>query len=440
MEKYKDIEVEDLLKSELKEDKKKEKEKEKEDKEKKKEKNKNDKIKTSEKKQNKNSNNFIFEEIEKEDAYNQVLYISFNHDNNYLSLGTLSGFKIFSLIKKEIELIYQFQYDPVEPVKIIEMLYTSQLLLIVGKNETAHLSPKKLTLFDLGEKKIIHSLNPYNTEIKLVRLNKRRVIVYADNTIYIYNLLNMQLLHSIKLEEDIITTEKSFYQGQICLSPNSDENNYLVYSNSQRQGLLKIYDALYLTYVNFIQAHKNPLFKMCINSKGNLLASCSNNNGSIKIFGLPKGEKIFKFQRGYTYNMITGMNFNIIGNTKLVISSASGNIHIFDLDKPSKNSEKENITNKEGYINKINQIYQKVTKECKDYLNNKNLTTTVNIKDLKGENLLFFKEGKGTESKNNTNVIVVTLEGFFFNINIDTENYAVNNIFKKYIDSIKSKN
>ena len=435
MEKYKDIEVEDLLKSELKEDKK----KEKEDKEKKKEKNKNDKIKSSEKKQNKNSNNFIFEEIEKEDAYNQVLYISFNHDNNYLSLGTLSGFKIFSLIKKQIELIYQFQYDPVEPVKIIEMLYTSQLVLIVGKNETSHLSPKKLTLFDLGEKKIIHSLNPYNTEIKLVRLNKRRVIVYADNTIHIYNLLNMQLLHSIKLEEDIITTEKSFYQGQICLSPNSDENNYLVYSNSQRQGLLKIYDALYLTHVNFIQAHKNPLFKICINSKGNLLASCSNNNGSIKIFNLPKGEKMFKFQRGYTYNMITGMNFNIIGNTKLVISSASGNIHIFDLDKPSKNNEKENVSNKEGYMNKINQIYQKVTKECKDYLNNKNLTTTVNIKDLKGENLLFFKEGKGNEGKNNTNVIVVTLEGFFFNINIDTENYTINNIFKKYIDSIKLK-
>jgi WD40 repeat protein len=249
----------------------------------------------------------------------------------------------------------------------------------------------------------------------------------------------MKLIHSIKLEEDIITTEKSFYQGQICLSPNSEENNYLVYSNSLSHGLINIYDTLYLAFVNFIQAHKNPLFKMCINSKGNLLASCSINNGSIKILSLPKGEKLYKFKRGYTYNTITGMNFNIIGNTKLVTSSGSGNIHIFDLDKSNKNDEKENVINKGGYMNKINQLYNKVTKECKDYINNKNLTTTVNINDLKGENLLFFKEGKGVENKNSMNVIVVTLEGFFFCINIDSEQYIINNIFKKYIDSIKLK-
>ena len=432
MDKYKDIEVENLLKSELKEElnskKEKEKDKENEDKEK--------------KLHHKKSNKFNFEEIEREDAFNQVLYISTNHENNYITLGILSGFKIFSLLsKKEIELVYQFQYDPAEPIKIIEMLGTSQLVLLVGNNESAHLSQKKLSLFDLGQNKIIYSLNPFNTEIKLVRLNKKRVIVYADKTIYIYNLLNMKLLHSIKLDEDIIGTEKTFYQGQICLSPNSNENNYLVYSISKCQGLLKVYDALYLTYINFISAHKNPLFKMAINSKGSHLASCSRNNGTIKIFSLPKGEKLFKFQRGYTYNTITGMNFNVLGNSKLVISSGSGNIHIFDLDKPRKKSENETIgNNKDGYLNKINKIYQKVSKECKDYINNKNLTTTINIKDLKGENLLFFREGKGNENKNCTKIIAISLEGFFFSINIDLENYAINNIYKKYIDSIKLKN
>ena len=37
------------------------------------------------------------------------------------------------------------------------------------------------------------------------------------------------------------------------------------------------------------------------------------------------------------------------------------------------------------------------------------------------------------------NVIAITLEGFFFCINIDPEQYTINNIFKKYIDSIKLK-
>ena len=250
----------------------------------------------------------------------------------------------------------------------------------------------------------------------------------------------MKLLHTIKFEDDVITKEKTFYQGQICLSPNSKENNYLVYSDSQCHGLLKIFDVLYLTFVNFIKAHKNPLFKMCINSKGNLLASCSQNNGTIKIFSLPSGEKLFKFQRGYTYNTITGMNFNITGNNKLIVSSCSGNIHIFELDKSNKKDDKEKVINNGGYLNKINNIYQKVTKECKDYLNNKYWTTTVNIKDLKGENLLFFRDGKADDNKKSFNIISINSEGFFFSIRIDTENSIIDNIFKKYIDSIKFKN
>ena len=440
MRNYKDIEVEDLTKSELKQKDNqmniKEKEKNNEDNiEKIKKKYSNNEEKYKEKKNQKKSDNFFFEEVKKEDTLNQVIYISYNHNNNFISLGTLSGFKIFSLINKEIELVYQFQFSPIEPIKIIEMVETSQLIFLVGKNESNHLSPKKLTIFDLDKKNILYSLNPYNSEIKLIRSNKNRLIIYADKTIFIYNLINLKLLHPIKLHEDIIIEEKEFYQGKIGLSPNSEENNYLVYSNSKRNGLLKVYDVLHLSYVSFIQAHKSPIFKMCINSKGNLLASCSKNNGTIKIFKLPSGEKLFKFKRGYTYNIITGMNFNIIGSNKLVVSSGSGNIHIFDLDKSNKNKEKENALNTDGYLKKI---YQKVTRECKDYLNNKNLTTTVNIKDLKGENLLFFKEGKGCQNNNTIDIIAITLEGFFFCINID--NYNINNIYKKYIDSLNKKN
>ena len=442
MDKYKNLEVQDLLKSELKNKQDEDKNNDKIKEEKKIQEDNKPKINNKELKEKKNikiSNNFKFEEISKEDALNQVLYISYNHNNNFISLGTLNGFKIFSLTKDKIELIYQFQYDPVEPIKIIEMLNTTQLLVLVGKNESKYLSPKKLTFFDLGKKKIIYSLKSFNSEIKLVRLNKKRLIIYADKTIFIYNLSNLKLLHMIKFEEDFINTEKSFFQGQICFSPNSEKNNYLVYSDNPLHGLIKIYDTLYLTYINFIQAHKRPLYKICINNNGNLIASCSRNNGSIKIFSLPSGEKIFKFKRGYTYNIITGMNFNIIGSNKLVISSGSGNIHIFELDKKNQNNEKEKVINYEGYLNKINNIYQKVTKECKDYLNNKYLTTTVNIKDLKGENLIFFKEGKGADKNNNINIVIITLEGFLFLISIDSVNYTINNIYKKYLDSIKSK-
>ena len=249
----------------------------------------------------------------------------------------------------------------------------------------------------------------------------------------------MKLLHSIKFDEDIINSDKIFYQGQICLSPNPERNNFLIYSFSQCHGLLKIYDTLYLTYVNFFKAHKSPVFKICINTNGDFLASCSKSNGSIKIFRIPSGEKLFKFKRTYTSNIITGMNFNLLGSNKLVVSSSSSNLHIFDLEKTNKAPNQPNNIKNEGYLDQINKIYQKVAKECKEYLNNKNLTTTVNVKDLKGENILFFRENNEKDDKKNINIIAITTEGFFLSIDINTEYNNINNIYIKYIDSLKLK-
>ena len=443
MEDNDNLPIKDLIKSEIIEEQEKKKEEQKKlnekDKYKAKKEGKKSKEKEIKKKERKNSGGMNFINIEKEDAINQVLYISHNNSYNYICLGTLSGFKIFSLISTPIELIYEYKFNPIEPVKIIEMLEESQLLILVGQKESINLSPKKLTLFDLGQKKVIYSLNPYNAEIKLVRLNKKRLIAYADETIFIYNLSNMKLLHSIKFDEDIIYSDKIFYQGQICLSPNSERNNFLIYSFSQCHGLLKIYDTLYLTYVNFFKAHKSPVFKICINTNGDLLASCSKSNGSIKIFKIPSGEKLFKFKRTYTSNTITGMNFNIIGSNKLVVSSSSSNLHIFDLEKTNKAPNQQNNIKNEGYLDQINKIYQKVAKECKEYLNNKNLTTTVNVKDLKGENILFFRENNEKDDKKNINIIAITTEGFFLSIDINTEYNNINNIYIKYIDSLKLK-
>lgn len=430
-------EIKDSIKSEINEAQEKKKKEEKDNNEVKEEN--LEEQKPKEKKHKRKSGNMNFIEIEKEDAINQVLYISSNNNYNYICLGTLTGFKIFSLLVKPIELVYHFQFNPIEPIKIVEMVESSQLLILVGQKESNNLSQRKITLFDLGSKKVLYSLNPYNAEIKLVRLNKKRLIAYADKTIFIYNLLNMKLIHSIKFDEDIINSDKTFYQGQICLSPNSDNNNYLIYSFSQSRGLLKIYDALYLTYVNFIQAHKSPVYKLCINANGNLLASCSKSNGSIKIFGIPSGEKLFKFKRVYTSNIITGMNFNLLGSNKLVASSSSSNIHIFDLDKNIKAITKDNNINDEGYINQINKIYQKVAKECKEYLNNKNLTTTVNVKDLKADNILLFRENKEKDEKKIINIIAITTEGFFLSIDISTDTYNIINTYIKYIDSLKLK-
>ena len=123
------LEIKDILKSEVIEEQKKEKEKKK-----------NSKEKNEEKKINKlnkkNSDNMNFLNIEKEEAINQVLNVSYNNDYNYICLGTLTCFKIFSLKSLPIKLIYEYQFNPVEPIKIIEMVESSQLVILVGQKNS----------------------------------------------------------------------------------------------------------------------------------------------------------------------------------------------------------------------------------------------------------------------------------------------------------------
>ena len=129
MKNQENLPIKDLLKSEIieeQEKKKEEQEKKKEEHLKIKEKNKYDKDKTG--KDNKenikkiNEKKFSFINIEKEDVINKVSYISYNSSYNFICLGSMSGFKIFSLTSIPIKLIYYFQFNPIEPIKIVEML------------------------------------------------------------------------------------------------------------------------------------------------------------------------------------------------------------------------------------------------------------------------------------------------------------------------------
>ena len=37
------------------------------------------------------------------------------------------------------------------------------------------------------------------------------------------------------------------------------------------------------------------------------------------------------------------------------------------------------------------------------------------------------------------NIIIITSEGFLFSVTLDAVNYSINNIYEKYLDSIKLK-
>lgn len=92
--------------------------------------------------------------------------------------------------------------------------------------------------------------------------------------------------------------------GRMLLSPNNSENCYLVYTDSIYKGTIKVYDAWNLRQSSTFEAHQTPILKMSMNFEGKKLVTTSYKGTMIRVFSLPKGNKLYTFKRGITHCMI----------------------------------------------------------------------------------------------------------------------------------------
>jgi autophagy-related protein 18 len=102
-------------------------------------------------------------------------------------------------------------------------------------------------------------------------------------------------------------------------------------------GEVLIFDTLSLKAVNVIEAHRSPLCCICLNNDGTLLATASETGTIIRVFSVPKGQKLYQFRRGTYPSTIYSMSFNL-SSTLLCVSSTSDTIHIFRLGAPPGNT------------------------------------------------------------------------------------------------------
>ena len=80
---------------------------------------------------------------------------------------------------------------------------------------------------------------------------------------------------------------------------------------------------------------------MWLNSDGDRLASCSWKGTIIRIFSLPKGQKLSTFKRGISSAFIFFLNFSS-NSEKLISTSDTGMLHIFDIKEEMERQEQNN--------------------------------------------------------------------------------------------------
>ncbi|XP_064415059.1 WD repeat domain phosphoinositide-interacting protein 2 isoform X4 [Latimeria chalumnae] len=216
----------------------------------------------------------------------QLLFANFNQDNTSLAVGTKSGYKFFSLSSVDkLEQIYEC--TDTEDVCIVERLFSSSLVAIVSLK-----APRKLKVchFKKGTEICNYS---YSNTILAVKLNRQRLIVCLEESLYIHNIRDMKVLHTIRDTPPNPT-------GLCALSINND-NCYLAYPGSATIGEVQVFDTINLGTV-------------------------------IRVFSIPEGQKLFEFRRGVKRCVsICSLAFSMDGMF-LSASSNTETVHIFKLE------------------------------------------------------------------------------------------------------------
>ncbi|KAF9030616.1 WD40 repeat-like protein [Panaeolus papilionaceus] len=278
-----------------------------------------------------------------EKTNSNMLFANFNQDFSCVSVGTRKGYCVTNC-------------DPFGRVYtmnngargIVEMLFCTSLIVLVGAADQPQSSPRKLQIVNTKRQSMICELL-FPSSILSVKLNRKSLVIVLETEIYIYDISNMRLLHVI---------ETTSNPEAICaLSPSAD-NSYLAYpspvpspstplaagssagspttaapaSPQSQSGDVLLFSTRSLTVANVIQAHKSPLSSLSINSTGTLLATSSEKGTVIRVWSVPGSEKLYQFRRGTREARIYSMNFNLV-STLLAVSSAHDTVHIFKLGK-----------------------------------------------------------------------------------------------------------
>ncbi|KAI6037629.1 WD40 repeat-like protein [Pisolithus marmoratus] len=261
-----------------------------------------------------------------------MLFANFNQDYSCISVGTRKGYSITNC-------------DPFGRVYtlddgargIVEMLFCTSLLALVGAADHPQSSPRKLLIVNTKRQSTICELL-FPSSILAVKLNRKTLVIVLETEIYIYDISNMRLLHVIETAPN---------PEAICaLSPNA-EQSYLAYPSpvpspltpggssgspapDSSSGDVLLFSTTTLTLTNIIRAHKSPLSALAISPSGTLLATASDKGTIIRVWSVPGAERLWQFRRGTRETKIYSMAFNTVGSL-LAVSSAHDTVHIFKL-------------------------------------------------------------------------------------------------------------
>ena len=294
---------------------------------------------------------------EKDIIFNKLLNISFNQDNSCFSIGTEKGFLVYETYP--IKNHYERKMDG--GIKIVEMLYRTNALALIGGGENPKFNPKKLIIWDDSQNRIASEIKFFSV-LRNVKLKKNKIYAICDKNIYIFDLKTFENI------EIINTRENSKGLFAISSDPNKEIIAYIEKADKENK---QNYNKYYVTIKNYnketaiqILVQEDVVSYISLNNDGTLLASSNEKGTLINIHSCTSGNLLAQFYRGKEKAEINYICFDKFSNF-LAVSSDRGTIHIWSLGdvlEKLKVIEKDNvikndsikINNEKNEENKIN--------------------------------------------------------------------------------------
>ncbi|CAN7052585.1 unnamed protein product [Brassica rapa subsp. trilocularis] len=257
-----------------------------------------------------------------------LLHLSFNQDHACFAVGTSRGFRILNC--DPFREIFRRDFDRGGGVAVVEMLFRCNILAIVGGGPDPQYPPSKVMIWDDHQSRCIGELS-FRSDVRSVRLRRDRIVVVLEQKIFVYNFVDLKLMHQI----ETIANPK----GLCAVSQGGGGSMVLVCPGLQK-GQVRI-EHYASKRTKFVMAHDSRIACFALTQDGGLLATASSKGTLVRVFNTVDGTlRQEVVRRGADRAEIYSLAFS--SNAEwLAVSSDKGTAHVFGLKVNSGSQVKD---------------------------------------------------------------------------------------------------
>ncbi|KAK1319487.1 Autophagy-related protein 18a [Acorus calamus] len=198
------------------------------------------------------------------------------------------------------------------------MLFRCNILALVGGGPAPQYPPTKVMIWDDHQSRCIGDLS-FRSEVRAVRLRRDRIVVVLEQKIFVYNFMDLKLIHQI----ETVPNPKG-----LCVVSQAPGPMVLVCPGGQK-GQVRV-EHYGLKKTKFIMAHDSRIACFALTQDGRVLATASSKGTLVRVFNTVDGSLLQEVRRGADRAEIYSLAFS--ANTQwLAVSSDKGTVHVFSL-------------------------------------------------------------------------------------------------------------